>query len=361
VKLKIKKLQKKLVYKNLDAFLVTDPLNIRYLSGFWGINPTEREALLLITPKEAFLLISALYLEQALALKPDFKIAEVKRERPFGKVLKELTEKVKTKRLGFESGNLTFAEQQGLKKEIKRVKFLTTTEFVETFRLIKDSNEISALQKAAHLADEAFKHIERFIKPGLTEKEVGLELEVYIRKRSEDVSFKPIIASGSNSSLPHHTFSSKRIKAQEMILLDFGAKVNGYCSDMTRMIFLGKSTKEQEQIYQTVLSAQREALKNIKAGITGHQADSVARDIIKKAGFGDNFTHRLGHGVGLGIHEKPYLGEESHDILKSGMVFTIEPGIYLPGWGGIRIEDTVLLKNGEIEVLTKSPKEITII
>lgn len=229
---------------------------------------------------------------------------------------------------------------------------------VETIRQVKDEQEIASIRKAVDLTDQAYQFLLNKVKPDMTEREVAWELEKFIRTEgAEGLAFSTIAASGPHSALPHHTTSDRRLKEKDLLLLDFGALVDGYCADMTRVLVIGGARKKQKDIYQTVLSAQENALNNIQAGMSGQEADKLARKIIEEAGFGQNFRHGLGHGLGLQIHEAPRLGPDSDQKLKAGMVATCEPGIYLPGWGGVRIEDLIVIEETGCRNLTRSPKD----
>ena len=226
-------------------------------------------------------------------------------------------------------------------------------------RMLKDEDEIALIQRAAEIADAAFAHILGFLKPGLTEKEVALELEIFMRKQgASGPSFETIVASGWRSSLPHGVASDKVLESGDFVKMDFGAMYDGYCSDLTRTVVLGQPSERQREIYTIVLEAQKLAIDAAKAGMTGAELDKIARDHITSHGYGETFGHSLGHGIGLEIHEGPRIGATGSDLLKPGMVITIEPGIYLSKWGGVRIEDDVLLlPDGQKRVLTRAPKQ----
>jgi len=228
---------------------------------------------------------------------------------------------------------------------------------IDSLRAVKDDYEIDSIKKAVAITDRAFAYIEKVIYPGMTELAVAWELEKFQRDNgSQSMPFEIIVGSGSNAALPHARPSEKEIKTGEPIVIDMGARINGYCSDFTRTICIGEPDDTFKKVYDTVLGAQLTAISLIKKGMTGKEADGFARTVISEAGHGDEFGHSLGHGTGLAAHEQPYLGPNSNDILDNGMVFSIEPGIYIPGWGGVRIEDLVFLNNGVINVLSKGRK-----
>ncbi len=381
------------LFDRLDALLITNPTNIRYLTGFEGSAPEEREAYVLLTASQTFLFTNALYLEQAKKTKAT--VVEISREDPFAKKLGDVLkrshlakpqgETLKEIRLGFEETDLTVAEYHKIMHVHKNVMLVPTTGRVEELRMIKRRDEIENIRAAAKLTDQCFKFLLKKIKPGVTEAAIAWEIESFIRTRGAKLAFSPIAAFGKNASQPHYQPKSSlkrprllRLKKQDIVLLDFGAKVNGYCSDMTRVVFVGNPKDESRRAYETVLAAQQAALNylnspcpplNIRGGwprqawpggVTGARADRIARTLIEKAGF-PPYPHSLGHGVGLDIHEAPRLTIKKDTILKPNMVITVEPGIYVEGSYGIRIEDLVLLKQDGIELLSKSKKEMIIL
>lgn len=355
--------QKILRENKLSGFLVSDYYNVGYLSGFWPLSPREREVFLLLTQNELFLLTDGRYIKAVKAQKTGFTCLEVFSRQKLFQIVADICQKNKIKKLAFEKENLTFSEHEKLADRVRPCQFIPTSGLVEEKRAIKDEGELSSIKKACQIADEAFSHLLDFLKPGLTEKEVAEEIEWFIRKRGAQRSFAPIVATGSNSAFPHHRSGDRRLKTKDIILLDFGAKVNHYRSDMTRVVFLGKATGEQKKVYQVVLDAQKRAIEQLnneamkQSFIKASAADHAARSYITSHGY-PTIPHSLGHGVGLSSHELPSLSPKSQDILKPGMVFSVEPGIYLPNHFGVRIEDLVALTPSGPQILTKSPKGI---
>jgi Xaa-Pro aminopeptidase len=265
------------------------------------------------------------------------------------------------KKMGFEADHVPFAIYQQLRKAVgngdRKIQLIPTSGLVESVRAVKEPEEIKSIAEAVKLADAACGQAKSVIRPGTSEREVAWELERFLRESgSETMPFDIIVASGSNAALPHAKPSEKLILENEPVVIDLGARVNGYCSDLSRTFFLGDSDKTFSKIYDIVLGAQLTALAAIVAGMSGNQADQLARTVVEQAGYGDAFGHGLGHGVGLEAHESPRLGPNSSDLLVDGMVFTVEPGIYVSGWGGVRIEDTVVMENGKVKVLTRAEK-----
>jgi Xaa-Pro aminopeptidase len=246
---------------------------------------------------------------------------------------------------------------EALSKAESGLQLVPTEGLVESLRAIKEPGEIELISKAAKISDEAFEHISKRIRAGMTEKEIAWSIEKFMREHDSQVlPFEVIVASGANAALPHHKPSERQINSGEPIVIDIGARVDGYCSDLTRTICVGQSDDKFKKVYDIVLGSQLTAIALIKDGMNGNESDSFARTVIKEAGYGDAFGHSLGHGVGLAPHEQPRLGPNSTDLLKSGMVFSIEPGIYLVGWGGVRIEDLAIMENGKIRLLSGAGK-----
>jgi len=351
---RLRKLRTSIAEKGLDALLLSQPENLRYLSGFTGSS-----GWLLISGQNAILATDFRYVEQAKGESPDFEIIQTKQD--LRDWLPGLVSDLGWHKLGFEANFISYEGYHKLSKAIKtkqvNLELVPTTGIVEQLRSIKEPEELGFIIKAAALADNAFEQAKAIIRPGITEREAAWEIEKILRQEgSEGMPFEIIVASGSNSALPHARPTEKTIRSGEPVLIDMGARINGYCSDFSRTLFLGKADKTFREIYDIVLKAQATTIEGIKSGMAASQADQWARSIVEQAGYGDAFGHGLGHGVGLATHEFPTLSSSSSDSLADGMVFTIEPGIYLAGQGGVRIEDMVVLENGKAKVLTKAEK-----
>lgn len=346
--------------QDIDAMIIVNPSNRRYLSYFTG-----SAGVLYISPTTQVLLTDFRYIEQANTQCPDYEILN-HQAKGILPSLKELMDKDQVKTVGIESNSVTFADYEDYKANFGEITIKGTKNMVEGLRQIKDHTEIESLKRAETIGDIAFTNIIRFIrehvKNGITENEIALELEVNMRKNgAQGTSFSSIVAAGTKSSLPHAVPEDVILKEGDFVVMDFGCIYNGYCSDMTRTIVIGEPTQKHIEIYNTVLLANQEALKAIKPGKTGKEIDAIARDIIADAGYGDYFGHGLGHSVGLDIHENPRLSMADNTPLEPGMVVTVEPGIYIPGFGGVRIEDLVVVTENGIENLTYSPKELIVI
>lgn len=353
-KKRIEKLREKMKHKGLDGVLLVGDPNRNYMSGFTG-----DESFAIIGLDRAIFITDSRYIEQAAAQVKEFEVKQYK-----GKIeefLKDVVEELRIKTLGFEEDILTFNRYSTYNDKMN-CELVPMDGMVEELRLIKDSDEIAAIRKAASIADEAFIKILQFVKPGMCEREVGVELEYWMKRfGASGLSFPSIVASGERSSLPHGQPTNKVIKMGDFLTLDFGCVYNDYCSDMTRTIVMGNATEKMTEIYNIVLKAQEAALKCFKPGVTGAEVDKVARDIIKENGYGNYFGHGLGHGVGREIHENPRVSPMGNTILEAGMVVTDEPGIYLPNEFGVRIEDLVLITTDGCEVLSRSPKNMIFI
>jgi Xaa-Pro aminopeptidase len=343
----------------LDAVLISQPQNRRYLSGFTG-----SAGYLLITAGDALIATDFRYYEQSAQQAPGFRLYQA--TGPVEGWLPGLLTAagdVGAKRLGFESADLTFLVYRALRKAIEglpagqRPRLIATTNLVETLRAIKEPEELAALQAAVDLGDAAFQHVAERLEPGWTEKQTAWEIEKHMRERGgEAASFDTIVAGGPWSAMPHAYPRDRALERGEMVVIDMGVRLDGYCSDLSRTLFLGRPDDRSKKVYDIVLGAQLTAEELVQAGMTGEEAHNLAHRVIEEAGYGENFGHGLGHGVGLAVHESPRLARTSEDVLTDGMVVTIEPGIYITGWGGVRIEDMVVIQNGKARVMTGAPK-----
>jgi len=353
MKIRIRKVQRKLKEENLDALLVTTLTNVRYLSGYSGSN-----GLLVIAPQRSFFLTDFRYWEQAKKEVKGSKIVFGERDL-FDDLPKLDILKSKRIRLGFESENLNCTSYRRLKNLLPQALLVPTEKLIESLMMIKDQEELKTIRKAVQITDRVFSQILNFIQPGITEQDLAAEIEYMMKKDgAEGPAFDTIVASGFRSALPHGRASRKKIKQGEFVTFDMGALVDGYCADLTRTVVVGKAKARQKKIYDLVLKAQKKAIKSARPGLRGVELDKTARDVIKKAGLGKYFGHGLGHGIWLMVHDLPKVSSKSGDILAPGMVITIEPGVYIPKWGGVRIEDDVLITKRGCEVLTQSPKDL---
>jgi Xaa-Pro aminopeptidase len=352
------KLRELLSKKQLDGLIISIQENRQYLSGFTAEDTQfdESAGALIITDADLVLATDSRFTLQAHQECPIFEIYQY--EKGLVKELPEILSPLNVKRIGFESKRISFFQYREIIKELdeKRVvvELIPADDLVEELRQVKDQSEISKIQKALDLAEAAFEKVCQTIKPGMTEKQIAWAIEVQVRKAGGDgLSFPTIVASGPNSALPHAVPGKRKIKKGEPILFDWGVRLNGYCSDISRTLFMGKPDDTFLKIHQTVRSALEKAVDVIKPGISGKTVDATARSHIDGQGFKGKFSHGLGHGTGLAVHEGPRLSPLSTSILEPGMIVTVEPGIYIADWGGVRIENLVVVREHGAEVLNR--------
>ena len=364
---RLTRLRARMAEIGLDGFLVGAPVedtfhthsaNRRYLSGFTG-----SMGWLLITADAAFIAVDFRYFEQAQREAPGFAL--FRGNNSLVKWLAPLLGEANLigKRVGFEPAGVTVASFQAMKKAVdamppgERPKLLAAPPIVEEMRAIKEPEEIAAIQRAVDLADEAFQAVAARIEPGWSEKQVAWEIEKYAREHgAEHLSFPTIVAAGPHGAMPHAMPTDYALQPGDPVVIDMGVVVDGYCSDLTRTIVAGRPDARFLEVYDIVLTAQRTAEELITSGMSGEEAHMLAHNVIAAAGYGENFGHGLGHGVGLLIHEAPRLAKMSRDELRDGMVITVEPGIYITGWGGVRIEDQAVVEKGKVRVMTRAAK-----
>jgi Xaa-Pro aminopeptidase len=338
----------------VNALLITNGRNRRYLTGFTG-----SAGVAVITKTEAALFVDFRYVEQANSQVEDFSVIQIC-ETVYEEISKML-DRLGVTHLGFEAEDVTYQIFSQYKEKVK-AEMVPLSGVIEMLRMIKTKEEIEKIKTAAKIADSAFTRILDFIRPGVTELEVANELEFYMRKLGATSSaYDIIVASGQRSALPHGVASTKLIETGDMVTLDFGAYYQGYRSDMTRTIAVGEPRAELKEIYNIVFEALSNALAAIKPGITGQEADAFTRDYITEKGYGEQYGHGSGHGIGLDIHEEPFMSPKCDIFLKPGMIVTVEPGIYIPALGGVRIEDDILITEYGNNIITKSPKELIIL
>ncbi len=334
---------------SLDAWVTFRYESRRYLTGFTG------SAGILVMKPEPILLVDFRYTEQAKIESPTVKV--IKFDKPYHKYLKEVLSSGALKKVGFESNHLTVSQLKELEEFIGEVEWVPIENLVENCRIIKDEHEISSIKAAQELSEKALNTLIPLLKPGIKEIDLAVELEYQIRKNGANMAFPIIVASGERAALPHAQPTSKELKTGEFIVIDFGARIDGYVSDCTRTFFLGKPGDKEVEAYNHVLEAQKRAFSIIKEGVEAGLVDKAARDYLKDKGMDSYFGHGLGHGVGLEVHEAPRAAIDDKTVLKAGMVVTIEPGVYIPGWGGVRIEDMVVIKSNSFYNLTNFSKE----
>lgn len=343
--------------EGVDGALITSDINRRYFTGM-----KSSAGMLLIFKECAYLIIDFRYIEKA---RNTVKNCTVMEQENLTEQINSLMKKHNAKSLAVESMDMTLSRMSFLEKKFPDIEFIKSDELsnnIYDMRTIKSTEEIEKIHKAQKIAEKAFDEILGFIRPGVTEREIALKLDnCMLENGAEGLSFETIALAGANTSMPHGVPGNYKVKNGDFVLMDFGAVYDGYHSDMTRTVCVGQPSEKMGKIYDIVLKAQLEALKKVKSGITGSELDGYARDIIDESGYGDFFGHSLGHGVGMEIHEFPTASSKSETILKENMVVTVEPGIYLPGEFGVRIEDFVVVTENSHQNLTNCPKKLIIL
>lgn len=339
----------------LDAFVTTFPPHLRYMSGYSGSN-----GLCIVTSSTLFFLTDFRYKEQI--------ESEVECSRSYitsGNLIEKASEEKllrRSKRIGVEQDYLPLSQYLELRKNFSAARFVPTSDVIETFASVKSEPEIALIRKAVEITEAVFHDILKLLKPGISELDISAEVSYRQKKYgAENDSFEPIVVSGRRGSLPHGRPSSKKISRGELVTLDLGCFYRGYCSDLTRTVSVGKPSQEAKKVYRVVHEAQQRAIQAAAAGMPAKKLDAVAREYIRSMGYGKYFGHGLGHGIGLQIHEYPRISSRSTHTLVKGNVVTIEPGIYVPGRCGVRIEDDIVIRNGECEVLTTLPTTMVVL
>lgn len=345
--------------RGVDGFLISSSANIFYLSGFDRFL-VDHDGFLLITPKNNYLITSPLYTHAVKKFTPDLPVLETSGDIWYSQMIKKVVTEEKLKVIGFEEHDLRVNEYLDLQEDGVTLKSVS----LRSLRSQKDEEEVAKIQEASRLTDETFAHILPFIREGVTEMELATRMQEFLRSKAADMGFPSIVAFGQHSAVPHHMTSDEKLAKNSFILFDFGAGYKKYVSDMSRTVFFGSPSSEQVRLYETVKKSQQAAVayieKNIGGDLFGKTVDEVSRKVIADAKF-PVYPHALGHGVGLEVHEAPTLSQYSPEKLIDGMVFTIEPGIYVPGAGGVRIEDVYTIQNKKLVQLTQSAKDLMVI
>ena len=342
--------------KGLDAIIVSNRYNMRYVSGYKGDT-----GMLVLLKDKRYVLTDFRYIFMAMAdtKDRDYEVIDIAQAKGYTGAINKILEDNGCKKVGFENTDVSYMQYVKFKNDLKNIELVEIDDAVTKLRVIKDTDEIECLKVAESIGDKAFAEILNFIKPGVTEMQVAAHIEYTMKMNgAEGLSFDTIVASGVNSSMPHAMVSDRKLEVGDFVTMDFGCIYKGYCSDMTRTIVIGKASDKQKHVYNTVLKAQLAALDYIKAGVKGKDVDNVARTIIKEAGYQGCFGHGLGHSVGLEIHESPNFNPSEESIILANTIETVEPGIYIKDFGGVRIEDMVVVTDEGHLNLTHSPKEL---
>ena len=354
---RVEKLRRLLAEAGLDGMVVSGRANVRYLTGFTGSSGVVVVSRQAAAPP--VLVTDFRYVEQAAQQAPGTRVVQFqdRMEPTLASVLAELN----LQKVGFEADHVSYRQASRWMEEMAGVRWVPLEQQVESLRAIKAEEELALIRQAVAIADRAFEHILSVMRPGMTEKEVAWRLEVFMREAgAEGLAFPVIVASGPNGALPHAVPTDRALQGGDLVVLDFGCVVGGYCSDMTRTVVVGPEVPPRaREVYELVRRAQQVGVESVRPGLTGREVDGAARAVIEEAGFGDYFGHGLGHGVGLEVHEPiPRLARTADMVLQPGMLTSVEPGVYLPGYGGVRIEDLVLVVPDGRQVLTGSTKEL---
>jgi len=363
---RLEKLQRRMQEQGLDAVFVTNPKNVQYLTGFMSMMPGEvqpfgdPEGIVVVHAGQCHLLCDGRYIAGArkLAGATAHEIASPTSARVLAEAMTGIVGAGK-KRIGYERDALLYGDAVALMECLPDVVWSPAEEVLAALRVIKTAEEVELLRRAQAITGECFDHMVSFLRVGLSEREVALEIDNYLRRNSEGNSFDPIVAFGETGCNPHYLPSPQRkLEKGQLVLLDFGSIHNGYCGDMTRMVCMGKADGRQREVYDLVLQAQLRCLDGIKPGATCHALDALCRDYFAERGCAEQFAHGTGHGVGLAIHEDPRIKKGFETKIEPGMVFTVEPGLYYVGWGGVRIEDMIVVTETGYDNLTTTPKAL---
>jgi Xaa-Pro aminopeptidase len=362
---RLERLRASFVTHGLDGLLVSQPESRYYLSGYTGhdLPPRDSAGYLLISATHALLLTDPRTTEQAQQQSPDYEVITYGSGNRAPQAIAQTAAKLGLQRLGFESIHLPYGIWEDIQADLPAsVALAPIDRVVDDLRIIKDAEELASLQDAIDVLDRCLADVLRRAEPGFSERQVARMVEMYLLEHADGPSFPSIVASGPNASVPHAVPTDRRIGEGEVLKIDIGARASGYCSDMTRTVCFGAPRDPRlVELHGIVLEAQERAESRLRPGMTGREGDALAREVIDTAGYGKAFVHSLGHGIGLEVHEPPWLSQSRGDeLLRPGMVFSVEPGIYLPGWAGVRIEDLVVLEENGARVLCHSPKTLVI-
>ena len=355
---RLSRLRSLLADRGLDGVLITDPANRFYLSGYTAEDhaPGDSAGVLLIGQDVATLLTSANNLDWAASEATDFQVRRW--TRPWTATVVEDIREYGWKRVGFEDAAILFSTHRDVASGLNgAAELVPIGDGVSRLRSVKEDEELRAIERALAIGDQVFAQVASWLRPGLTERAVAREVECLVREAGADgLSFPPSVAAGPHAARPHHRPTERPLREGEPVIIDLGARVGGYAGDLTRTVWLGAPDERLRAVYNVVWSAQAAAIADLRAGIAASQADWAARRVVESAGHGTHFVHGLGHGLGIRVHEAPSLSATAIDALQPGEVVTVEPGIYVPGWGGVRIEDVVVIEEMGCRVLTRAPK-----
>jgi Xaa-Pro aminopeptidase len=352
----LNRLREKMERENMPALLVSEITNVGWLSGFTGSS-----GWVLVTPNDALFITDSRYTLQAGEEVKDMDVAWFASPVEAVDFIAEQAKKLGITRLGFESQTVTYSTYEDWKSRFGGIELVAAKDIVSPLRMVKSEDEIQKLREACKVADACFEHVRCMIQPGVQEYDIALDIEFFIRRQGLELGFSPIVVSGERSARPHGKPSEKRLEKGDFVTMDFGAKVDGYSSDITRTVVVGEATDRHREVYDSVLQAQLAALEAMKPGMNAKDVDKVARDRLAQDNLAQYFGHGLGHGLGRLVHDSGRMSATSKDVLEVGQVWTVEPGVYIEGFGGVRIEDDVVVREGGVEILTSTPKELIVL
>jgi len=352
----LQKLQARLSDAGVPAIVVSDIVNVGWMTGFSGSS-----GLALVTPSEARFLTDSRYTIQAqeeISAMPSFSFASPMSQLDFlGQHAKEMG----ISKLAFEAENLSYATFETWRDTLGGLELVPVKNFVSPLRMVKSADEVAKIRHACGISDAAFEHVKRLIQPGVTELDIAIELDFFMRRQGAGVAFETIVVSGNRSARPHGRASEKKLEVGDFVTMDFGARYQGYHSDMTRTVVVGEATDRHREVYGQVLKAQLASLEMMRPGVAARDVDARAREVFDEIGLAKYFGHGLGHGLGRLVHDTGRLASSSEDILEPGQVWTVEPGVYIEGFGGVRIEDDVVVTETGIDILNNTPKDLLIL
>ncbi|MBN9502593.1 MAG: hypothetical protein BGO01_17665 [Armatimonadetes bacterium 55-13] len=340
----------------IPALIVSDLGSVNWLTGFtgtFGIAVVSGDAAQFITDSRYAIQAG----EQVKDMPHSWFQSPVNGDEYLAQKIKEMG----IQRIGFEGASVTYANFERWRDKLAGIELYGAPDLVSDLRMVKNESEIDRVRAACGIADACFEHVQRLIQPGVTEYDINLDIEFFIRRQGAEIAFPPIVVSGERSARPHGKASEKKLEVGDFLTMDFGAKVEGYCSDITRTVVVGEATDRHREIYNQVLKAEVECINAIKPGVRAADVDTLARTILDEKGLAQYFGHGLGHGLGALVHDAGRMNKTSQNVFEPGQIWTVEPGVYIPGFGGVRIEDDVLVTENGVEILTKSPKDLLVL
>lgn len=340
----------------IPALIVSDLGSVNWLTGFtgtFGIAVVSGDAAQFITDSRYAIQAG----EQVKDMPHSWFQSPVNGDEYLAQKIKEMG----IQRIGFEGASVTYANFERWRDKLAGIELYGAPDLVSDLRMVKNESEIDRVRAACGIADACFEHVQRMIQPGVTEYDINLDIEFFIRRQGAEIAFPPIVVSGERSARPHGKASEKKLEVGDFLTMDFGAKVEGYCSDITRTVVVGEATDRHREIYNQVLKAEVECINAIKPGVRAADVDTLARTILDEKGLAQYFGHGLGHGLGALVHDAGRMNKTSQNVFEPGQIWTVEPGVYIPGFGGVRIEDDVLVTENGVEILTKSPKDLLVL